>query len=356
MTYGGSTGGWESLAWQIFYPDRLNGVWSFCPDPVDFSSFQAIDIYNDDNAFYPNSEWKKTPVRPVEPRPRRPDVPVAVRRQPLRGGARHARALGRADGHLHGRVRPGRPGRLSEAALRQVDGRHRSLRGRVLARALRPAPHPRARLEDAWARSSRASSTSSSGDQDTYLLEEAAFKLQRFLEGTKDPPYGGTFDDRQAAAALLLGHGRVPGPAARAALHPEDDRADADDRAGRARISAGGTDVQEWRPRRATMERKKASDFDPEVLILFDAYVHGAHRPPRVPRARREVRRRRRDGRDAARRAEPEVRRGAAGGEGRQADHDRVPRVSRRRRATRRMRGYLVRPAEARRASCRACW
>ena len=24
------------------------------------------------------------------------------------------------------------------------------------------------------------------------------------------------------------------------------------------------------------MERKKASDFDPDVLILFDAYVHGA--------------------------------------------------------------------------------
>ena len=24
------------------------------------------------------------------------------------------------------------------------------------------------------------------------------------------------------------------------------------------------------------MERKTAKDFDPEVLILFDAYVHGA--------------------------------------------------------------------------------
>ena len=63
MTYGGSTGGWESLAWQIFYPDRLNGTWTFCPDPVDFRYFQMVDIYKDDNAFYPNSEWKKTPVR-----------------------------------------------------------------------------------------------------------------------------------------------------------------------------------------------------------------------------------------------------------------------------------------------------
>ena len=64
MTYGGSTGGWESLAWQVFYPDRLNGTWTFCPDPVDFRYFQLVDIYKDDNAFYPNSEWKKTPVRP----------------------------------------------------------------------------------------------------------------------------------------------------------------------------------------------------------------------------------------------------------------------------------------------------
>ncbi|MDO8836754.1 MAG: hypothetical protein Q7V01_14230, partial [Vicinamibacterales bacterium] len=64
MTYGGSTGGWESLAWQIFYPDQLNGTWTFCPDPVDFRYFQLVNIYDDDNAFYPNSEWKKTPSRP----------------------------------------------------------------------------------------------------------------------------------------------------------------------------------------------------------------------------------------------------------------------------------------------------
>ena len=29
--YGGSTGGWESLAVQVFYPDEYNGTWTFCP-------------------------------------------------------------------------------------------------------------------------------------------------------------------------------------------------------------------------------------------------------------------------------------------------------------------------------------
>ena len=28
--YGGSTGGWESLASQVFYPDFYNGAWVFC--------------------------------------------------------------------------------------------------------------------------------------------------------------------------------------------------------------------------------------------------------------------------------------------------------------------------------------
>ncbi|MGO9339108.1 MAG: alpha/beta hydrolase-fold protein [Terracidiphilus sp.] len=50
-TFGGSTGGWEALATQIFYPDFYNGTWAACPDPVDFHAYQNIDLYNDANAF-----------------------------------------------------------------------------------------------------------------------------------------------------------------------------------------------------------------------------------------------------------------------------------------------------------------
>jgi len=62
--YGGSTGGWESLAWQIFYPEMFNGTWSSCPDPVDFRHYGLVDIYEDENAFYPNREWENEPSRP----------------------------------------------------------------------------------------------------------------------------------------------------------------------------------------------------------------------------------------------------------------------------------------------------
>src|SRR5579859_3585755 len=52
FVYGGSTGGWESLAVQMFYPDHYNGAFVACPDPVDFRAYTNIDLYSDKNAFY----------------------------------------------------------------------------------------------------------------------------------------------------------------------------------------------------------------------------------------------------------------------------------------------------------------
>jgi hypothetical protein len=59
--YGGSTGGWEALAAQIFYPDEYNGAWGACPDPIDFRAYTVINIYEHKNAYYADSPWKKTP-------------------------------------------------------------------------------------------------------------------------------------------------------------------------------------------------------------------------------------------------------------------------------------------------------
>jgi hypothetical protein len=51
FTHGGSTGGWVSLALQVFYPEFFNGCWSQCPDSVTFERFELIDIYNESNAY-----------------------------------------------------------------------------------------------------------------------------------------------------------------------------------------------------------------------------------------------------------------------------------------------------------------
>jgi len=59
FTYGGSTGGWEALAVQMFYPDEFNGCFAACPDPIDFRSYCLVDIYKDKNAFWYESDFKK---------------------------------------------------------------------------------------------------------------------------------------------------------------------------------------------------------------------------------------------------------------------------------------------------------
>ena len=48
---GCSTGGWVSLALQLFYPDEFAGTYSYSPDPVSFKRMQLIDMYADTNAF-----------------------------------------------------------------------------------------------------------------------------------------------------------------------------------------------------------------------------------------------------------------------------------------------------------------
>jgi hypothetical protein len=66
---GGSTGGWISLAHQVLYPDSYGGVWSLCPDAVDFRYHQIVNIYADSNAYWiSNNGWMKVD-RPTRRRP-----------------------------------------------------------------------------------------------------------------------------------------------------------------------------------------------------------------------------------------------------------------------------------------------
>ena len=59
---GGSTGGWESLAAQVFYPDFFGGTWTLYPDPIDFRWYGTVNAYEDDNAFFePKHTWVQVP-------------------------------------------------------------------------------------------------------------------------------------------------------------------------------------------------------------------------------------------------------------------------------------------------------
>ena len=60
-TYGGSTGGWEALAAQMFYPDDFNAAYAACPDPIDFRAYTVVDIYKDANAYWSEGMFGKVP-------------------------------------------------------------------------------------------------------------------------------------------------------------------------------------------------------------------------------------------------------------------------------------------------------
>jgi hypothetical protein len=64
FVFGGSTGGWEAMAVQMFYPDDYNGAWVACPDPIDFHHYMTVDLYNDKNAYFIDNKFKRT-ARPA---------------------------------------------------------------------------------------------------------------------------------------------------------------------------------------------------------------------------------------------------------------------------------------------------
>jgi enterochelin esterase-like enzyme len=204
VVYGGSTGGWESLAWQVFYPDMFNGTWSFCPDPVDFRYFQMVNIYQDKNAFYPNSPWKTEPVRPWQ---RTPDDQVAMSEK----DASHLEEV------LGTRGRSGDQMDIFMATFGPVgaDGYPKLLYDKWTG-AIDPAVAQywkehydlRAIVERDWKTLGpklQGKLHLYVGEMDSYFLEEAAFLLRDFLEKTEEPHSDATFDIGERAPHCYSG-------------------------------------------------------------------------------------------------------------------------------------------------------
>ncbi len=96
VTTGGSTGGWEALALQIYHPDVFGGTWSFCPDPVDFHRYEIINLYEDSNAYIiARSKW----INQERPSERMPDgqANYTVRQETQLNTAQGSRLRGGGD-------------------------------------------------------------------------------------------------------------------------------------------------------------------------------------------------------------------------------------------------------------------
>jgi S-formylglutathione hydrolase FrmB len=202
---GGSTGGWETLALQIYYPDFFGGAWVFYPDPIDFKQYGVVNIYDDDNAFFLKSTWG-TMERPMY----RTTTGQII--QTIRETSYSESVLGSKD-------RSGEQLAIWDATYGPVgeDGYPKPLWNPVTGKidhtvSIYMRDHGydlRYYLESNW--SSLGSKLKGRlhfycGDMDNLFLNLAVYRMEDFLKATKDPHYDGYFEYGRP----LKGHGWHP--------------------------------------------------------------------------------------------------------------------------------------------------
>lgn len=203
---GGSTGGWESLALQVYHPDFFGGTWTFYPDPVDFRRYEQVNIYRDTNAFVIQRNPWISQDRPSE---RRSDgQPVVLLRQEnqlnnargsrRRGGENFAiweATFGPADKDGYpAPIWDDRTGAINADVARSWRDKDYDIRDYLERNWTRIGPDLAGKIHVYC------------GDMDNYYLNLAVYLLEDYLKGTTAPAYGGSFDYGRP----LKGHGWQP--------------------------------------------------------------------------------------------------------------------------------------------------
>ncbi len=189
FVYGGSTGGWESLAVQVFYPDHYNGAFAACPDPIDFHEYMNIDLYNDKNAFY---------IQGANKRVQQPAMRDYLGHTLITTEDNNAYELALGD---HGRSgeqfdiwqavygpvgEDGYPQPIFDKKTGEIDHK--------VAEYWREHYDLEAKLEREWPTNGPKLAGKIHiyvGSDDTYFLNNAVYRMEDFLNTTKNPPYGG---------------------------------------------------------------------------------------------------------------------------------------------------------------------
>jgi hypothetical protein len=242
VLYGGSTGGWEALAAQMFYPDEYNACYAACPDPIDFRAYTVVDLYKDPNAY-----WLEGPFARV-PRP--------ATRNYLGHVKNTLEAVNRLELVLGTKSRSGQQWDIWEAVYSPVgeDGYPKRIWDKRTGR-IDPsvAAHWKERydlghiLQRDWGqglgRKLQGKVHLYVGDMDNYYLNNAVYLVEAFLKKA-DPPYGGEVDYGDRAEHCWNGDQTRPNALSRLRYHqmflPKA--------AERIRASApAGADLTSWR-------------------------------------------------------------------------------------------------------------
>jgi len=190
--YGGSTGGWEALAVQVFYPDEYNACWAACPDPIDFRAFTLVNIYEHKNAYYYESNFKRTP----RPRSRNDLGEISCTLEEVNHKELVLGTKGRSGGQ--------RDVWLTLFGPVGKDGYRRpvwdKMTGKInpeVADYMRENFDLRYILERDWKTLGpklKGKINIYCGDMDGSYLNNAVYLMEEFLESTKDPYYEGVVD------------------------------------------------------------------------------------------------------------------------------------------------------------------
>ncbi len=192
FTYGGSTGGWEALAVQVFYPDEYNGAYGACPDPIDFRAYELVNLYEDANAYAIDRQWGTT-FRPAH-RDWLGRVAYTVQQE------NHMEAVlgskGRSGGQwdiwqaVYGPVgADGYPKPIFDKLTGAIDA--------DVAEFWKENYDLRYIMERDWPELGprlRGKLHIYAGDMDNYYLNDAVYLTEEFLERTENPYYAGEID------------------------------------------------------------------------------------------------------------------------------------------------------------------
>jgi hypothetical protein len=189
FVYGGSTGGWEALAVQVFYPDHYNGAFAACPDPIDFHAYTTINLYDDKNAFYLEGAHKRVAQPAMRDYLGHTFITVEENNAYELALGDHGRSGEQFDiwQAVYGPVgADGYPQPIFDKVTGTID--------HSVAEYWRKNYDLEAILERDWAKLGPELAGKIHiyvGSDDTYFLNDAVYRMQDFLDSTKNPPYGG---------------------------------------------------------------------------------------------------------------------------------------------------------------------
>ncbi len=192
FTYGGSTGGWEALATQVFYPDEFNGCFAACPDPIDFRAYSLVNIYNDKNAYWYESDYKKVP-RPSH-RNYLGQIQSTMQESnyfelALGSKSRSGQQWDIWEAVYSPQDEDGYPKRIFDKVTGEIDPK--------VASYWREHYDLRHILQRDWATLGprlKGKIHIYCGDMDNYYLNNAVYLMEEFLRGSQNPFYGGEVD------------------------------------------------------------------------------------------------------------------------------------------------------------------